>query len=74
MDKIEQIKKAIQEYDEDVRMEAYVLVNTIKDIVNYKKKEYLWELWGYSGSVFATNYEEAKELIIKELDIQERDK
>jgi hypothetical protein len=35
------------------------------------KKEYIWELNGCSGSVFASNYNEARNKINEELSIQE---
>ena len=35
------------------------------------EKEYIWELYGGSGSVFASNYNEARKKINEELSIQE---
>lgn len=35
------------------------------------EKEFIWELDGYSGSVFAKDYDEAKKKINEELSIQE---
>ena len=34
-------------------------------------REFMWEIEGYSGSVFAETYDEARELINEHLSIQE---
>jgi hypothetical protein len=36
-------------------------------------KEFMWEIEGYSGTIYAKNYIEAKEKIVSELSIQEVD-
>lgn len=56
--------------DEDGRQ---INISSIYEVATRTRpiKEYVWEMFGYSGSVMATDYDSAKNTIMEELSIQE---